>query len=175
MQRITEIFGKKWKMGLIYIGKICCKVLWHLKSSLAGSNGKIFSFLRLNAGFGHVLVSYWDQTDELCRLSCFGDGKWGMSPCQVPQVQPVCWVAGPTTPSACSIPQGGEFGNCSTQVCFSLGWASASQPWWLWAQGSVSCEDSWIILVIVVTLSHVMQFPLPHGPLSKLKVNPHLV
>lgn len=63
---------------------------WCLKSSPAGSTGTIFGFLRLNAGFGHVLVPRWDQAEELCRLTCFGDGKCGMSPCQVHQVQPVC-------------------------------------------------------------------------------------
>lgn len=84
--RIMETFGNEL-IGLISVGKISVvnsAASWRLKSSLAGSTGTIFSFLRLNAGFGHVPVPCWDQMDQLCSLNCAGDWKSGMSSRQVP-------------------------------------------------------------------------------------------
>lgn len=117
-QRIKEIIGNKWIIWLIGIGKISVvnsADYWRLKAPLAGSTRTIFGFLRLNAGFGHVLFSCWDRMGQLCSLNCSGISPWQVHPgtaCLYRwQIRPGFATLLPASP----ISQGWDLGGSCTQ------------------------------------------------------------
>lgn len=64
---------------------LCCEFNRLLKTEvLSGGNTRIiFSFWRLNTGFGHMPIAHWVQLSQLCIPNCSDDQKTGMSPHQV--------------------------------------------------------------------------------------------
>lgn len=176
----TENNGNLWKEMYNWANQhwedLCS---WRLKSSLAGSTGMVFSFLRPNAGFGHVPLPRWDQAGPLCSLrsEIWGvptPGTWGHSlSAQVAgQARVHHWL-----PPACPVSQGwGLGGGRAQRVVLGPEPVPASLRGLGTRFGRLRVQpgspDQCFVLIVVMALSRIIRFPLPRDPVSKLKVRP---